>query len=142
MGRPLHARMASRHSSVDSCCESRSGSGNSFSVKSRYLEIFLLVLRENAFTVKSGAGVKPADGFDRRLVQRFIIRNIRTACIACGKLTIGLDIDLFDTAKASKLTFDAVKITVMIAIGRGETGLTPFVRHHSPFPPHAPETAI
>ena len=90
-------------------------------------EVFVLELREDAFTVEKCAGVIPGDGFDRRLVERFVVGDIGAGGIALFEFAVGLDIHLLDATETAELAFDAVEIAVMIGVGAGEAGLPPFV---------------
>src|ERR1035437_6762645 len=96
-------------------------------------KIFVLEMREDAFTIKKSAGMKPSGGFDWRLVKRLVISDKGTVGIALGKIAIRFHIDLFNATKAAKLAFYTVEITVVVGIAAGETGLPPFVGNGDSF---------
>ena len=75
----------------------------------------------------------PSHRFNRWLIKRLVCRNIEAGGVAIGKLTIGLHIQLLHPTKAPKLSFDAIKIAVVIGITCGEASLPPFVRDRDLF---------
>ncbi|MEJ7711919.1 MAG: hypothetical protein WKF84_19125 [Pyrinomonadaceae bacterium] len=63
-------------------------------------------MSENALTVERRAGVVPGDSLYGRLIQPFVLRDVRAVDVACGESTVVFNIHLLNPAEAAKLALD------------------------------------
>ncbi|HSG23436.1 MAG TPA: hypothetical protein VLA64_10830, partial [Azonexus sp.] len=89
-------------------------------------------LREQASVVYDRTGMNPGNGLDRRLIERAVLGNPRTADIAGGECTVAFAIGLLDPAKATEFALGAVEVAVVIAVGRRKRRAAPLVRGDDP----------
>ena len=96
-------------------------------------EILAFEESEDPTNVDRDAGVKPGDRLDRRLIQLEVLRDVGAVRVDVAYIPEALGIDAFDATKATELAFNSVKVTVVIAVGRGEFGLAMPVAHRDLF---------
>src|SRR6476646_10599980 len=93
----------------------------------RIRKVFRLQLCQDVPAIPGRAGVEPRDGFNRRLIERVVIRYVRTRNVSLQELAIALGVNLLDTTEATELTFNAVEVPMMITVGGREFCVAPFV---------------
>src|SRR6476660_2895746 len=71
--------------------------------------------------------MKPRARFYRWLKERLIVSDVRAEYIAGRKPSIIFRVDLINAPKATKLSFDSVKVSVVIAVACSECRVTPLV---------------
>ena len=74
-------------------------------------------LGKDMFAIERRTRVIPGDRLYGRLIERLVFRNIGTVLVALPECAKGFDINLLHSPKAAELSFDPVKVPVMVTVG-------------------------